>query len=98
MASKTDESYYEMSDVPAEYRTDLDHLQVIKAGAGLYTFRRSSRKYDQISGSYSEWADWKTELYNHPLSRVMHAFSQMVLQQSAIDEYRWGSETRINST
>lgn len=98
MASKTDESYYEMSDVPAEYRTDLDHLQVIKTEAGLFTFRRSSRQYDQASGDYSEWADWKTELYNQPLARVMWAFSQMVLQQSAIDEYRWGSETRINST
>ena len=81
-------------DMLAEFRTDIDHIQVLKMDTDLFLLRCSSRQYDSNVDLYTPWSDWETESKNLPLPNIMWAFSSLVLEKSAVDEYRWSAAMR----
>ncbi|MHA1636710.1 MAG: hypothetical protein ACTSUB_01740 [Candidatus Thorarchaeota archaeon] len=81
-------------DIPAEFRTDIDHLQVIMMDTGVFLLRSSSRQYDSKVDLYTPWSDWEIESKDLPLPTIMWMFSSLVLEKSAVDEYRWSAAMR----
>ncbi len=81
-------------EITAEFRTDIDHIQTIKMDSGLFLLRISSRQYDSKVDLYTPWSDWEVETKNLPLPNIMWMFSSLVLEKSAVDEYRWSAAMR----
>ena len=81
-------------DIPAEFRTDIDHIQVIKMDTDSFLLRLSSRQYDANVDLYTPWSDWEIETEDLPLPTIMWMFSSHVLEKSAVDEYRWSAAMR----
>jgi hypothetical protein len=90
---ETRDFFLDEGDIPAEYRTDIDHIQVRKTSGGYTVFSRS-REYDQKVDLYTPWSEWAEVKSDDSFAVVMWTFSQQVLEKSAVDEYRWGSEAR----
>ena len=80
--------------VHAEYRTDLDHIQVVQTDTDRFLLRSSSRQYDSSTDLFTPWADWETDYENFPFPNIMYVFSSLVLEKSAVDEYRWSEAMR----
>lgn len=80
--------------MPAEFRTDTDHIQVIKTGLGTFMVRGRSRFYNAEEEKYENWNGWSIQNDNLSLNRAMWEFSRMVVGKAATDEYRWSSATR----
>jgi hypothetical protein len=80
--------------MPAEFRTDTDHIQVIKTGLGTFMVRGRNRFYNSDEEKYHDWNGWDVKKIDLPLNRAMWEFSRMVTGLAAADEYRWSSATR----
>ncbi len=96
MTSST-ENHCDEREIPAEYRTDTDHIQVIRVDIGEYVIRRRFREYNLDSGRYSQWTGW-TILHEYlQLIDAMWRFARLVIEKSSTDEYRWSVESRKTS-
>ncbi len=88
------EGKYDERTVPAEYRTDVDHVQVLRTAPGSYLVRERVREINTTSGRYSQWTEWRVKLTGGSLLESMWMFARLVLQKSSVDEYRWGAAAR----
>ena len=93
MSSPTDEILDERQ-IPAEYRTDTDHIQVIRVDVGEYIIRSRIRQHNPETGVYSHWSGWNITHEYLQLIDAMWTFSRLVIVKSSSDEYRWGAESR----
>ncbi|MHA1908717.1 MAG: hypothetical protein ACW98Y_15565 [Candidatus Thorarchaeota archaeon] len=80
--------------VKAEYRTDRDHLRVIKLDTGFYVLQTRSRTYEPDVDLYTPWSGWLNMMEHESFSKVMWIFAQESLERSAVDEYTWGEMAR----
>ena len=93
MNSPIDE-YLDEKQIPAEYRTDTDHMQVIRVDVGEYIIRSRMREHNPDSSVYSQWSGWNVTHEYLQLIDAMWIFSRLVIVKSSTDEYRWGAEAR----
>jgi hypothetical protein len=93
MSSPTDDNLDERQ-IPAEYRTDTDHIQVIRVDVGEYIIRSRIREHNHDTGVYSQWSGWNITHEYLQLIDAMWTFSRLVIVKSSSDEYRWGAEAR----
>jgi hypothetical protein len=93
MSSPTENNQDERQ-IPAEYRTDIDHIQVIRVDVGEYIVRSRMREYDSTMGVYSQWSGWNITHEYMQLIEAMWVFSRLVIIKSSTDEYRWSTESR----
>ncbi len=91
---KIDDYVIDERGIPAEYRTEISHIQVVRTNDGQYTVRSKTRDYDPKVDLYTPWSDWKVEIENTLLAKAMWNFARLVLEKSTIDEYRWGADAR----
>lgn len=89
-----DDFSYDENEIPAEYRTDIDHIQIIRMENDLFLLRSATRQYDSNVDLYTPWSEWEVEAKNLPLANVMWMFASHVLEKSAVDEYRWSAVMR----
>jgi hypothetical protein len=80
--------------IPAEYRTDTYHIQVIRVDVGEYIIRMKTRTQNPNSERYGSWSDWTILKEYLQLLDAMWEFSRLAIIHSSTDEYRWGAEWR----
>ncbi len=91
------ENHNDERQIPAEYRTDTDHIQVIRVDVGEYIIRSRIREHNPESGVYSQWSGWNITHEYLQLIDAMWKFSRIIIVKSSSDEYRWSVESRKTS-
>ena len=92
-ASSDDYSFDERL-IPAEYRTDSEHIQVVKLEVGKYMIRERRREQNAETGRYDEWSGWNIIQVDFPLIDAMWEFARIVMVQASTAEYAWGKQWR----
>jgi hypothetical protein len=92
--TSSDDYSYDERQMPAEYRTDSEHIQVLKLEVGKYMIRERRREHDAQTGRYDDWSGWNIIQVNLPLIDAMWEFARIVIVQASTAEYAWGMQWR----
>ncbi len=85
---------YDERQMPAEYRTDSEHIQVVKLEVGKYMIRERRREQNEDTGRYDEWSGWNIIHVDLTLIDAMWQFARIVIVQASTAEYAWGMQWR----